>query len=450
MKILDGAWKISMLVILSAGIYLTACTKKAQTIGLELRPNSDLVVESTDTTTLIAYSVIQDSLITSNYTRIFLGSMMDPVFGKTTANYFSQLRLQPDFVDFNFGQNPVIDSMILSLEYDGYYGDTTTTQTIRFYELSEKLISDSGYYYYSSDKANYYPTEIGRYTFTPKPNTPVALKEGDTVSPHIRINLMELTDEFGNKFINAPLDIIQSNENFADYIYGFALVSEPVNEAGAMLYFDVTGIQSDLTIYYRNDASTDIVYSMYLYDSTTRFNNFDHNNYVDAAPEFKAQVMEGNVSLGQEKIYVQAMGGIYTKLDFPFIKSLNTIGKLAINSAELTLKAYDENNGNVAPDRLTLVEIDSEGYPSQAIIDAYEGDAYFDGYYDTATNVYKFQIARHIQHLLSDDSTDYGIFLKIYGSASQGGQFILNGTNPLLPTPYDDRLKLKITYTIIE
>ena len=450
MKILNGAWKISMLVVLAAGISLTSCTKKAKLIGLEIRPTGDIEVESSDTSTLIAYSVIQESMVTNNYTRILLGSMMDPVFGQTTANYYTQLRLQSGIVDFNFGQNAVIDSLILSLGYDGYYGDTLTPQTIRVFELNEKLNSDSGYYYYASDELSHYATEIGRKTFMPQPTTPVVLKEGDIDNPHIRINLMELSSEFGDKFLSTPLDILGDNEKFADYIYGLCIISEPVNEGGSIFYIDLLNLESDFTIYYHNDASDEIVYSLKLYDSITRFNQFEHNNYLDASPEFRAQTIDGDVSLGEEKLYVQAMAGVLTKIQFPFIKGLKDIGNLAINSAELTLTNVEVEDSSTIPDRLTLVEIDEDGITSQALIDLYEGEEYFGGYYDTINKEYKFQIARHIQQLVSDKKTDNGIYLKVYGSATSAGQLVLNGTNPSLPTPYSSRLKLKVTYTIIE
>lgn len=450
MKILDGAWKISMLVILSAGIYLTACTKKAKLIGVGIRPTSDIEVEMTDTVSIAAHSVLSEPIVTTNYGRILLGSTMDPVFGKTTANYYSQLRLQSDIVDFNFGENAVIDSLILSLAYEGYYGDTTTPITLRVYELSEKINSDSGFYYYSNDEITHYPTEIGHKTFLPKPNTPTYNTDSLAIEPHIRIDLMELTNEFGNKLINAPLEVLQNNENFSDYIYGFCVKSDPVNEiGGSLLYIDILSINTDITLYYRNDATSDITYAMKLYDSTTRFNQYDHNNYQDASSEFKAQVLEGDSLLGQDKIYVQALGGVVTKLTFPFIENLNSIGKIAINSAELTVKGIEDNNG-VAPERFTLLEVNPDGTATNAIIDVFEGENYFGGFHDTINDEYKFQIARYIQQLVNQETTDNGIYMKMYGSFTNGGQYILNGTNPTSPTPYTDRIKLKVTYTIIE
>ncbi len=449
MKILDGAWKISMLVILSAGIYLTACTKKAQLIGKEIRPTTDIEVEMNDTASIVAYSVLTEPIITTNYGRILLGSTMDPVFGKTTANYFTQLRLKSGIVNFNFGQNAVIDSLILTLAYDGYYGDTTTMQTLRVYELNEKMISDSGFYYYSNDQISHYATEIGRTTFQPQPNTPVYLKDSNAVAPHIRINLMELTDEFGNKFLNTPIETLGDNEKFDDYINGLCVISDPVNEGGAIMYINILSSYTDLTVYYRNDASNDISYIMNLYDSVTHFTQYDHNNYLDASPEFKSQVLDGDTSLGQDKLYIQSLSGVATKIKFPFIKNFKSIGKIAINSAELTVRGLEENN-SVMPDRLTIVEVNSDGRAANAIIDVFEGETYFGGFHDTINDEYTFQIARYIQQLLKTDATDYGIFLKMYGSYTNGGQYIFKGTNPSLPTPYSDRIKLKVTYTIIE
>ncbi len=450
MKILDGAWKLFMLVLLSAGIYLTACTKKAQLIGLEIRPTTNIEVTSSDTSSILAHSVIEKPLATTNYGRILLGSTMDPVFGKTTANYYSQLRLRATTVDFDFGENAVVESLVLSLAYEGYYGDTTSFQTLRVYELNEKMNSDSGFFYYSDDEISHYATEIGRTTFQPKPNTSVYLEDSVLVEPHISIDLMELTNEFGEKLISTPLDILQSNEKFADYVNGFCIISDPVNEEGAFVYINIYSTNSNITLYYSNDSASDIKYTMALYDSTTRFNQYDHNNYIDASSEFKAQVLEGDSLLSQDKLYLQSLGGIVTNINFPFIKNLKGTGKIAINSAELTVKGAEQTEGTIAPERLTLLKINADGTTTDAVIDFYEGEDYFGGFYDTINNDYTFQIALHLQELISEDVTDYGIALKIYGSYTNGGQYILNGTNPSLPTPYSDRIKLKVTYTIIE
>jgi len=453
LKILNGSWKISMIVVLSFGIFLTSCTKKAKLIGLEVRPTANLEVESTDTTTLIAFSEVHDSLITDNYSRILLGSMMDPIFGQTTANYYTQLRINTGIDSLNFGPNPVVDSLVLSLAYNGYYGDTTTYQTLKVYELDEKLVTDSAHYYYAFDKLLHKATEIGRITFQPQPNSPLysyGTDDTTTYDPHISIDLLELNNAFGTKLISTPFDILQNNESFIDYINGLCVISEPVNSGGSIIYIDLLSSYTKLTLYYRNDSATGKIYSMNLYDTTYHFNNFDHNNYQDASSEFKAQALDGNKSLGEELIYVQALGGVRTKILFPFVKNLKSIGNIAINSAELTIKGIEDNNGSTPPSRLTLDQINSDGTTTQGIIDMVEGDAYFGGFYDSVNNEYKFQIARYIHNLINTDANDYGIYLKVYGNATGGGQFIINGTNPALPTPYSDRLKLKITYTIIE
>ncbi|MCP4551468.1 MAG: DUF4270 domain-containing protein [Bacteroidetes bacterium] len=448
MKIKNGAWKTLMLVVITLGVYLTSCTKKGQIIGVEIRPTNELELESNDTSSIIAYSILQDSLITTNYTHVLIGSYMDAIFGQTNASYYTQLRLQPNLIDFNFGQNAVIESLILSLSYDGYYGDTTTYQTFKVYEISEPLNSDSGYYYYSNDKVSHYGEELASITFQPKPNTPILQTDPDTITiePFIEFDLLSQSTQFADKILSTPLEILQDPDSFLEYINGLCVIAEPVNEGGAILYFNLLSAESDLTIKYRNDTSTDAVYKIPLVDSTTRFNNYDHNNYLDASDDFKAQVLAGDASLGQENIYVQALAGVITKVTFPFINTLTTHSNIVINSAELSMSVSEDINGSSPPEKLTLVKINSDGTTS-AFIDALAGDTYFGGVYDSINHEYKFQISQYVQQLTTQGATDYGLYIKVYGGA---GQITLKGTNPALPASFSDRIKLKVIYTIVE
>lgn len=449
MKIREGAWKIFMLVVITLGVYLTSCTKKGQIIGVEIRPTNEIELGSNDTSSIIAYSILQDSLVTSNYTRVLIGSHMDATFGQTNASYYTQLRLQPNLVDFNFGQNAVIESLILSLSYDGYYGDTNTYQTFKVYELSEALNSDSGYYYYSGDQVSHYGEELASITFQPKPNTLIIRPDSTTIEPLIEFDLLSQSSQFADKILSTPLEILQDPDKFLDYINGLCVIAEPVNQGGAILYFNLLSTRSDLTIKYRNDASADIAYEIPLVDSTTRFNKFDHNDYLDASGDFKSHVLAGNTGLGQENIYVQALAGVVTKIKFPFVNNLKTNNNIVINSAELIVSVNEDINSILPPDRLIFVKINSDGTTS-TFIDVLEGDSYFGGVYDSTNLEYRFQIARYIQQLTTQGETDYGIYLKVYGGVTRGGQITLRGTNPALPAPFSDRIKLKVTYTIVE
>ena len=61
---------------------LASCNKEPDLIGIDLLPDSDyLNLSFTDTSTIIAYTVREDSLRTDELSANLLGYMNDPVFG---------------------------------------------------------------------------------------------------------------------------------------------------------------------------------------------------------------------------------------------------------------------------------------------------------------------------------------------------------------------------------
>jgi len=126
--------------------FFTACNKKPDQVGLGLQPVTDeLSVVFDNSTGLLSHSLREDSVRTDvNVIKTgMLGSMLDPVFGKTTAEIFSQFRLSENGQDF--GTAPLLDSLILSLSYSGFYGDSMSSQTIKVFELDKDMDPDSAY-----------------------------------------------------------------------------------------------------------------------------------------------------------------------------------------------------------------------------------------------------------------------------------------------------------------
>ena len=206
--------KIFIAAFLSAVIFLhlfTACNKKPDQVGLGLQPTSaELSVVFTDTTGLTVHSQREDSVRTdANVIKTgMLGSMLDPVFGKSTAEIFSQFRLSEN--GHNFGTAPVLDSLVLSLSYSSFYGDTMTSQTIRVYELSGDMNPDTAYY--SNQSISDYGEEIAVSTFLPAPADSVMI-DGDLQPPQLRIHL---SNDFGQKILNADPNVFDDNEQWLD------------------------------------------------------------------------------------------------------------------------------------------------------------------------------------------------------------------------------------------
>ena len=128
----------AFLLLLYILTHLTSCKKDPYTLGLSLLPPTDtLTVKTSDTATIIAYSVIQDSIRSDKTTTNMLGSLYDPVFGLTTASFCTQFLLSSEGTDF--GINPVLDSVVLMLKYNSLYGDSNALQRVRVYELDEDI-----------------------------------------------------------------------------------------------------------------------------------------------------------------------------------------------------------------------------------------------------------------------------------------------------------------------
>src|SRR5690606_33977804 len=92
-----------------------------------LLPDEKLGLVFTDTLTLIAHTVREDSLRTDEMPDNLLGKMDDPIFGKSYASVYFQLRLLTNNVDLGSGVQ--LDSAVLMLRYSGKYGDLTVPQT---------------------------------------------------------------------------------------------------------------------------------------------------------------------------------------------------------------------------------------------------------------------------------------------------------------------------------
>ncbi len=122
------------------GLAAISCQKEPDLIGLDLLPIEDnLNIDYTDTSTVVAYTLREDSLRTDELALNLLGSMSDPVFGTTTASIYTQYRLSKNNV--TFGENAVADSMILTLTYKGVYGDSMASKTIRVTKLPNHWIT---------------------------------------------------------------------------------------------------------------------------------------------------------------------------------------------------------------------------------------------------------------------------------------------------------------------
>ncbi len=434
--ILRTATLFSLLIVL-----FNSCTKELTPIGLGLLEPIDLLkLGYTDTVQIRAYSLSEDSVYTRNLSYAQVGSMYDPIFGKTSASLYSQIFITTSRL--RFGTSPVFDSAFLYMPYKSSYGDTLSNMTFRIYRLTEDIVDSL--HSYSNTELNYdISNPLGELTFQPKPHDS-AYYGGKTQAPMLRI---PINSTFGNYIMGAEdTTYLNNNAEFVKFFKGVYIVAEPQNMPGkgCIINFSLPSDYSRIQMFYHNTEDT-LNYSFAFSTGCSRFQNYDHNGFAEDIPILKQQ-LEGNTELGKDFLFAQGLSGAKIKIEFPYLSKWFDNDKIIVNDAQLIL-----GNGSVSdvftnPTSVTLRGVGEAGTSSPyPIIDETDDAAAFDGYYNSKSNTYRFRITRYIQQVLTGKVNSNGLHLIIPSASYVGSRLVLNGTS----SPQSD-LKLYIHYTKIQ
>lgn len=422
--------------LLSVAVIFNAC-KEPEGIGLDVLPDGEeLSIAWVDSFAIEASTVLDDSVITSNLNNTYLiGDFGDPVFGRVRSELYTQFLLPSSNVDF--GDQPQIDSIVLSLAYSGSYGYTDKlkgTMTFGVAELQEPIEDDSTYY--SNVQRVCDPNLLGVRTFRPELLSNIVAGT-DTLPPSLRIRL---NDQFGQRILNSQNTA--SNASFLNEFNGICVAPQQATMPsgfGSILYFNMVSSFSRLELHYHNTEDT-VQLNLAINEDAATHTRFEH--------EFSQQVLDavsGDTQTGAQQLYIRSMAGLKTKLDFPHLRQLNELGAVAISKAELVVPLDDSfvpEHG--VPNSLQATAIDSGG-SSDFLIDFFEGTDYYGGGYRSVEKEYVFNIARHVQSVLDNpEEPDYGLYILNSGNAVNARRGVFNG--PQHPTK---PMKLRMTYTIL-
>lgn len=440
-----------IVVIFFISVLIISCTKEPDTIGLDVQPPSDrLGTEFTDTTQILAFSVLEDTITTNTLSQNVVGWLNDPFFGKTKASLVTQFNLPSR--DVHFDGNPVVDSAVLVISYRGFYGDTTAGVNFKVYEVAENLSADVSYHQNQTiqtyQKAlNYYPNQYQ----TTQVSSPI-YSATDTVNPAFRIRLN--TNWARQKFIDKSGDPeIASNDNFKSYFKGLMITADDARGLGHLAYLGINkSTTSGVYIYYHTNDTVSQTFRLLVEDDCVRANLYDHANYYGANSQIRNQVVFKDSSLGMNQLYLHPGGGINTKIKFPTVREQFKNRRVVINRAELVITNLVPNQkGFYVPLRLTIAKNSSTGtyqfIPDDAIT---EGEDYFGGVFNQSTNEYRFRITRYIQQLINSTTDDYGLTLFISGRAVVGNRLIFAGNKPNILTSRAKPLRLEVSFTYLD
>ena len=426
-----------------------SCSKTTENIGDGLLPEGDHIgAYFTDTLQIICHSEILDSMATKNLSTILLGSILDPVMGRTEANIFTQLHLSS--TNQYFGSNPVIDSVVLQLGISGYYGDTATMQTVHVYQLTDSLCSSDSYYQFSDVATDAIDLANG-YQFYPHPKTYQTVIANDTITQAvIRI---PLSVSFGEMLANADSAIYSTSTAFKEFFYGLKISCEPVTQGGSICYLSPTSNNiTQLQVYYHETpGSNQMRYYFYITSEDTYFSQYLHDYSLGSA-DFVQQVIQGDTTLGQQKVFLQSMGGVRAVLRFPnldqWTQQLGNTSHLIFNEAKLILPAslsWSDSSIYTSPTSLALLSINEDGSTS-LLQDYYEGSSYYGGSYSYTKKSVTFRIAEHLQKVVSGQQKSKGLYLSITGAAFNAQRWIIAGPE----SADDNKIHCEIKYSIVE
>jgi hypothetical protein len=416
------------LVFVSLSLVVFSCKKKETSVGSSvLDPNDLLSSDQVDTFQLTTFTYVEDSLISDNPAYAVLGSYNDPKFGTVNANFYTQVRLAG--LNPNFGDPLTIsvDSVMLGLEYAGFYGEFSP-QTVEVYELNESLSIDSTYYSFTtkSVKATNL-VEPGYETFTPNPDG-VTVIGTDTVDTQLRIKLRKsLGEQIINDAVNTPSSF-SSVDNFLEYFKGLHVrVNNPVQSfgKGGVFYFNINDPLSKVTIYYTQNG-TQKTFDLLINTECADFNHVDVNNFGKPVQN----VINDTVS-GQQEFYAQAFKS-RAVVKIPGMKSIPA--NAIIHKAQLILPTQYQTGAKYLPPDELSVAVNIDGVLSGIGVL---------GFYDFAFKQYTVDIRNYLQALVSKQVTTDELILSPRMFITSADRVIFNGPN----TVNKKKPKLIVTYT---
>ena len=201
LQINNKAVQRAALFLIALFISTTSCKKATDEVGVDFLPKGNVhgsVV--TDSFTIVTHTIREDSIKIDSLSSNLLGAISDAAFGTSVANLYTQVLLREINVDF--GTNPVIDSVILSLAKDldvPSYGASQTSVDLDIYRMDEIIKKENKYY------SNYEPAlgnQIGSWSGNINAPDTAWFEEDGNLKYKTNTLRIPLNNSFGRRFFH--------------------------------------------------------------------------------------------------------------------------------------------------------------------------------------------------------------------------------------------------------
>ena len=342
------------------GLTLGGCTKVDDTLGGNLIPDNQQMragyvqlprADELNPKKYVETRLFQtDSIVSSNITYGYMGSMLNDTLGHRSAGFLSQMVNYYKVDSGYFGYMPIFDSAQILLKVTSFGRDSVTEQSFAVYEvvsnkyLTEKPIAPNKSQRDSTFYLNFAPVAEGVYnpdeplfTFTlggegkyPSTTSAVTLEPTEAGKKYIR-RLMLQEGEYAGDYSIYSADSLKYWVEAFKGLYIAPNPEKPLTEYGKGTIFATELTYSGLSVYGRNRVKDDpslikdtigMVY--YFYEDGAEFGNVSVNNvkhgYEEATIARRINIEEARETAENRPenplVYVEGMGGVVTEMTF--------------------------------------------------------------------------------------------------------------------------------------
>jgi Domain of unknown function (DUF4270) len=319
-----------------------------------------------------------------------------------------------------------IDSVVLSLSYNSYYGDTNSSQTLRVYELAQNsTFQDTTTYKYN--QADFLTTgpQLGSKTFQVKTlKDSIQHWRGKDSTKIANVIRIRLDNSLGQRFklydtSSGPNGGFRSDSAFKKLFKGLAII--PDNAGNALSYIDASDVsKTGLIVYFRAKNSSGTIDTTFTgfghygarlpYTSRPTVFSVGQANIVQRTPGGNYLSYLNNGLPQDDRIFLQSSPGSYAHL---YIQALDTFKNAVIHKAEIIVTpiasaqsniftyptALILDNVNTAMDTAFTFDNDMGIALSSATSFTYAFSSF--GGLIKSDSTYRFNIARYVQSIVT-------------------------------------------------
>lgn len=405
--------KLLSIMVCALGLMLS-CDNDTASIGTVIMPSQDSLSTYHETFPILTRSVATGPVV-ANTSSCHLGSVIDPeTRALTTSSFLAQLHLQEDYVLPPKSQllldedgKVIVDSCILRIFHDKFYGDSLTTMKLTVTDLRfDNIMEEDQTFYTDIDPEAYVnPNPMVKATTTYSIlDQNLSDEETSLSSGNYRIIPINLGSEYGSYVLNSYFDHPEYFKNSYTFIHkvcpGFYV--EHAGGVGSMVNADVSAM--DIYFRYQNAQNT----------TTKAWMRMGATEEVIQSTRYEHKLPAEMLNADNPYTYIKSPAGIHTEVELPIRQiAAGTHYKDTLNSARFTLRRYarEITGGQAlsAPSHLLLVRkghVD-EFFAANKLPDS---ETSFLCAFSTSENAYTFQnIAPLITYIRKQRDNESGV-----------------------------------------